>query len=672
MTPGTRFGPYEVAALIGVGGMGEVYRATDTNLKRHVALKVLPETFVGNADRLARFQREAEVLATLNDHNVAQIYGLERSGETTALVMELVDGPTLAERIAQGPLPVSEALNVAQQIASALEAAHERGIVHRDLKPGNIKLKADGTVKVLDFGIAKALDARAISGPQSTPLTTPAMTEAGIVLGTAAYMSPEQARGKPIDHRADIWAFGCVLYEMLTRKQAFGDIDVTGTLARVLEREADFAALPPTLAPAVRRTLQLCLQKDPKKRVADIRDARLGLEGSFDTAALQTAVSPSGRLAWIAAFAVAFLAAVALAVPALRYLRETPPPLPPETRVDIVTPATAAPTSFALSPDGRQIVFAATGEQGPELWLRSLGTGAVQRLPGTERAVFPFWSPDNRSIGFFADGALKRLDLGARAPQTLAAVSAGTGGAWNGDGVIVFAPSATSGPLMRVSATGGAATLVTRLGPQMAGHVGPHFLPDGHRFLFFVQGTPDGTGIYLGALDGSVSTRLTPADGAATYLPSGWLLWVRAGRLLVQRLDLAQPALVGQPVALADGVPTDTRFRSAISVSTSGLLAYRAGTGSKRQLTWVDRSGTTRERCRRRRQQPHHPASPLTRRQPGGRVSDRTRQLRSLAVGWSAPEPHHVRRGPRRLSGGGTRRQGGRVPIEPARLRRSL
>ncbi len=278
---GTRVGPYEIAALIGVGGMGEVYRATDTNLKRDVALKVLPASLVTDPNRLARLQREAELLAALNHPNVAHIYGLERSDGRTALVMELIEGLTLAERIAQGALPPNEAINVALQIVSALEAAHERGIVHRDLKPQNIKLKADGTVKVLDFGIAKALEARAISGPQPAALTSPSMTEAGVVLGTAAYMSPEQARGKPVDRRTDVWAFGCVLYEMLTGKRAFEGDDMTTTLARVLEREPDMRRLPSGLPPTVRTALELCLQKDPKKRVRDIGDVRLALEGEL-------------------------------------------------------------------------------------------------------------------------------------------------------------------------------------------------------------------------------------------------------------------------------------------------------------------------------------------------------------------------------------------------------
>jgi Tol biopolymer transport system component len=587
---GTRFGEYEVSSSLGSGGMGEVYRARDTNLKRDVALKTLPPAVANDADRLARFQREAEVLASLNHPNIAHIYGLERSEGTTALAMELIEGATLDERISQGRIPVEEALRIANQIADALEAAHERGIVHRDLKPSNIKLRPDGIVKVLDFGIAKALDTRGTTGPGPAALTTPAMTEAGFVLGTAAYMSPEQARGKAVDRRTDIWAFGCVLYEMLTGKPAFLGEDVTTTLAMVLQGSADLSALPRDVSASVRRTLELCFEKDARKRIADMHDVRLALAGAFEVAASATRSSdaPGGRRAWIAALAVAILAAVALAIPALRHLRETPPP---ETRVEIVTAATTDPTSFALSPDGRQIVFVASGPNGPQLWLRSLATATPQPMRGTEGAMYPFWSPNSRAIGFFAEGSLKRLDLGGGAPQVLASADNGSGGTWNRDDVIVFAPSLTSG-LMRISAAGGAATPVLPLGPRQSGHMGPHFLPDGFRFLFYALGGPEDIGIYIGALDGSVSTRLTPADGDAIFLPTGWLLWVRESALVAQRLDLTRLALTGGRLTLADGVLTDWRRRNGVSVTDTGLVAYRTGGGSRQQLTWLDRSGS--------------------------------------------------------------------------------
>jgi Tol biopolymer transport system component len=594
LTLGARYGAYAIAEVIGAGGMGEVYRATDTNLKRDVAIKVLPATFASDADRLARFQREAEVLASLNHSNIAHVYGLERNDGVTALAMELVDGPTLADRIARGPIPVEDAQGIALQIAAALEAAHARGIVHRDLKPANVKLRPDGVIKVLDFGIARVFETRAISGARAPSLTTPAMTQTGVVLGTAAYMSPEQARGKAVDPRADIWAFGCVLYEMLTAQPAFGGEDVTVTLARVLERGADLTALPAEVPAAIRQTLRLCLQKDPKKRIADIRDVRLALEGAFETPASEISASigrakHGGRWPWVAASAFAALVAAVLAVPALRHWRETPPVPPPETRLDIPTPATDDPNSFALSPDGRQIVFAATGENGPQLWLRSLAETSAQPLAGTERGWWPFWSPDSGAIGFFAEGALKRLNLDGGRPQTLAPATNGSGGTWNADGVIVFAPTMTT-PLMRVSATGGPVAAVTTLGLHL-GHNAPHFLPDGHRFLFFAAGGTDAAVIFLGAVDGSAPTRLAQSDGHAEYLPAGWLVWVRDGTLLAQRLDLEQRVLVGEPLTLANNLRVDARNHDSLSVSATGLIAYRTGAGSQRQLVWVDRSG---------------------------------------------------------------------------------
>ena len=330
LTPGTRLGPYEITALIGEGGMGRVWRAQHTALKRDDALKVLPDAFASDPGRLARFRREAQVLASLNHPNIAHVYGLEQADGVQALVMELVEGPTLADRIAQGPIPIDEALPIAKQIADALEAAHEQGIIHRDLKPANIKVRSDGTVKVLDFGLAKAMEPAAGSSPNlsmSPTITTPAMTRAGMILGTAAYMSPEQARGKTVDKRADIWAFGAVLYEMLTGTRAFGDEDVSITLSKILQREPNFDALPSTLPARVHQVLRVCLRKDPKQRVGDIRDVRLVLEGSFETTSPQTTASatlagPRGRLAWIAALAVAVGVIIALAVPAVRYLRE--------------------------------------------------------------------------------------------------------------------------------------------------------------------------------------------------------------------------------------------------------------------------------------------------------------------------------------------------------------
>ena len=592
---GTRLAHYEITSHLGTGGMGEVYQATDSKLGRSVAIKLLPEAFMHDADRAARFEREARVLASLNHPNIAAIHGLEESGGRKFLVMELVPGETLAERVRRGPIPVDEALEIAKQIAEALEAAHEseKTIIHRDLKPANVKVTPDGKVKVLDFGLAKAYEAQSASPSLSnSPTLSMAATMPGVILGTAAYMSPEQAKGRPVDRRTDIFAFGAVLYEMLAGRPAFDGDDVGGILARVIEREPDWSKLPPKLPPRIQELLRRCLEKDVHKRRRDAGELRIDIEQSLAEPLAATAVTTStrgSRMGWIA-FAAAVLVVSALAIPAMRYLRETPPP---ETRTELVTPATDQPTSFALSPDGGQIVFVASGDGSSRLWLRSLATTAAQPLAGTEGATLPFWAPDSRAIGFFAAGALKRLDLGGGAPQTLAPANSGRGGTWNADGVILFAPSQTT-PLMRVSATGGMATAVTTLGPQQASHRSPHLLPDGRRFLFYAQGAPDTSGIYLGALDGSAPTRLTAADSAGVFLPSGWLLWVRAGTLVAQRLDLAQVALTGEPLTLADGVVVDGFLRSAVSVAATGLVAYRTGAGSQRQLAWFDRSGTAR------------------------------------------------------------------------------
>ena len=596
LRPGARLGPYEITASIGAGGMGEVYRASDSNLKRAVAIKVLPSSVAVDADRLARFQREAEVLASLNHPNIAAIYGVERTGDFTALVMELVEGEDLSQRIARGAIPLDEALPIAKQIAEALESAHEQGIIHRDLKPANIKVRTDGTVKVLDFGLAKAMEPASASTAEAmnSPTLTARATHMGVIIGTAAYMAPEQARGKAVDRRADIWAFGAVLYEMLTGGRAFQGEDITDVLAAVVRAEPDWTRLPRDLSPTQLMFLRRCLQKDPKQRIGDIHDVRLALEGAFDTAAPSSALSlpsmtPRRPLPLIVGSGLAVLAAVALFVPAVRHLREASPP---ETRLDIVTPPTSQPASFALSPDGRQVVFVASDDKASRLWLRSLSTTDAQPLADTEGATRPFWSPDGRSIGFFAKSALKRLDLGGGAPQTLAPATNGSGGTWNADGVIVFAPSITS-PLMRVPAAGGASVAATTLGSGQFGHINPQFLPDGRRFLFTAGGAADVEGIYLGNLDGTVPVRLAPDLSMGVYTPSGLLLWVHAGALMAQRLDLGRVVLIGEPVTVAEGMGAGGETQS-VSVAATGVVAYRAGRAAQRQLTWFDRSGTAR------------------------------------------------------------------------------
>jgi eukaryotic-like serine/threonine-protein kinase len=448
LTPGTRLGVYEITAPLGEGGMGQVWRARDTKLDRDVAIKVLPEAFAHDAGRLARFTREAKTLATLNHTNIAHIHGLEESGGITALVMELVEGEDLSQRIARGAIPIDEALPIAKQIAEALEAAHEQGIIHRDLKPANIKVRADGTVKVLDFGLAKAMDPPAGSSPnvsQSPTITTPAMTQAGMILGTAAYMAPEQAKGKTVDKRADIWAFGAVLFEMLTGQRAFSGDGVAETLGNVINIEPAWEALLPATPVGIRSIVARCLVKDPRQRLRDMGDVRLALEGAFETAAplttASTTASSRGRWPWMAALAAVAALAIALAIPAARYLRETPQPAPPEMRLEITTPATDAPLEFALSPDGRSLVFVASDDGPSRLWLRRLDQTEATPLAGTEGGRLPFWSPDSRSIAFSTTTAatLSRLDIGGGTPQLLANLAgAATGGSWNADGTILF------------------------------------------------------------------------------------------------------------------------------------------------------------------------------------------------------------------------------------------
>jgi Tol biopolymer transport system component/tRNA A-37 threonylcarbamoyl transferase component Bud32 len=613
LDPGSRFGTYDVEALIGAGGMGDVYRATDTALKRRVALKVLSESFVGDPNRLARLQREAELLAALNHANIAHIYGIERSGGTTALVMELVEGDTLATRLAQGPLPPSDALGVALQIVAALEAAHEQRIVHRDLKPANIKVKSDGTVKVLDFGIAKALDARAISGSQPPVLTTPAMTEAGVVLGTAAYMSPEQARGKPVDKRADVWAFGCVLYEMLTGRPAFAGDDVTTTLARVLEREPDLGALPRGLAPGVRQALELCLQKDPKKRLRDIGDVRLALEGGLAAPAAPSAAAPAWRRAWpIAAalvvgalFAGAFLlwnqrppqtAAPAAALPVSRF---------------VITPPASAPLSnlagydVIISPDGKRIAYFSQDPAGSgrtQLYVRELDGLEARPIQGADASgagnLNPFFSPDGKWIAYRQPqkGIVRVSVEGAPSikladdPQTF------VGGDWGADDTIVYS---TGNDIWRMSAGGGGdkKSLTPHDEAQIVtGLASPTLLPGGRAVLF---GRIDGAVERVGVLDLTTGEQKILVEGGQnpTYVAAtGHLVFARGTTLMAAPFDAAELSLTGEPVALIQGVRHPSSQNAAdYALSQNGTLVYvpddgqMAGAGFA--VVWVDRAG---------------------------------------------------------------------------------
>jgi len=588
LTTGSRIGPYEIKSPLGEGGMGVVFRALDTKLHREVALKLLPDHFANDTDRLSRFQREAQVLASLNHPNIAQIYGLEDSASQRCIVMELVEGDTLADRLKRGPIPVDEALPIAVQIAAALEAAHEKSIIHRDLKPANIKLAPGGQVKVLDFGLAKAFENTDRQDLSSSPTLSLAATNAGMILGTAAYMSPEQTRGIEVDRRTDIFAFGCVLYEMLTGRQAFQGETVSDILATILKTEPDWSRLPEQTPASVRRLLRRCLQKDRSRRMKYAEDVRIEIEEARAEPERMDApiISRSReRLAWAVAVLVLFSVAVTLAILHLRAFPEAP-----EMRVDIVSPSTPDPMSFAISPDGQRVVFVASGDGPSRLWLRPLAAGTAQPLAGTEGASYPFWSPDSRSVAFFAASRLKRLDIGGGLPWELANAPTGRGGTWGPDGALLFAPS-NFGALFRVPAFGGEPVAVTRTDSVQFSHRFPQFLPGGRQFLFYANGTEEGRGIYIGSLDSPETTRLMSADTAGAYVRSGWLVFLRQGTLLARRFDPARRKLSGEAVTVADFVPFDAPVGiGAFSVSPT-VVAYRSGGPGRRQLTWFDRAG---------------------------------------------------------------------------------
>ena len=609
---GTRLSTYEITGTLGAGGMGEVYRAKDTALEREVAIKVLPESFATDANRVARFEQEAKTLASLNHPNIAHIYGLERSEATTALVMELVEGPTLADRIAQGPLPPDEALHVAMQIVDALEAAHARGIVHRDLKPANIKLTPDGTVKVLDFGIAKALDVRPTSGPQAPALTTPAMTQAGIVLGTAAYMAPEQARGKAVDQRADIWAFGCVLYEMLTGQPAFGGEDVTITLARVLERDTNLGSLPHALSPAVKHTIKLCLAKDPGQRLHAMGDVRLALEGRLESELPRAAAQAhSPRSFWRRALpTTAAVIATGLVVGAAVWLATRPAPRP-VNRFDYLVPTDqtfrgGGRPVFALSPDGRNFVY----NTSRGLFVRSLDQLDARVISGTEETMNgPFFSADGQSVGYAAlQGSqpgssagvavvLKRVFLKGAASVVICSIKDNLNGAtWEPDGTILFGQS---DGIYRVSANGGVPERVIPTESQGEILYGPSLLPASDSVLVSRKvKTPDWDMAEIDAysLSSGKRTVLVQRGTDARYLPTGHLVYVLGNTLFGVAFDAKTLTVSGSPVPLVQSVGRasgNATGAANLGVSDDGTLAYLTATSDARKSTvvWVDRDG---------------------------------------------------------------------------------
>jgi Tol biopolymer transport system component len=600
---GRAVGSYDVRAVLGAGGMGHVYLAHDTKLHRDVALKVLPELFATDLGRLARFKREAQLLASLNHPNIAAIYGFEEgtvvgagfSRLGGALVLELVEGPTLADRIAQGPIPLDEALHIARQIAEALEAAHEHGVIHRDLKPANIKVRPDGTVKVLDFGLAKALPPD-VADVASVDL---ARTARGVILGTVPYMAPEQARGRETDGRADIWAFGVVLYEMVTGRSPFAADSLAETVGAVLYKEPDWGRVPDRLQSLLRR----CLEKDADRRPQTIADVRSGLaEPSSSTHARR------GRRMWPASAAMAGVAAaVALAVV---YFDGTPPGGVYPVRFQIAAPPQSTfGNYFVVSPDGRHVAFLASDPTGRRtIWVHSLESGESRPLPraGDLSASSIIWSGDSRFIGFVGGrGTLSKIDINGGRVQAIGDVPEGWGGgAWNRDDVIVLGQA--EGGLLRLSGAGGAPTLLTRLDPsrQEVGHGGPRFLPDGRHFIYSrASRIPDYTALYVGSVDAGPDEQpaqpLLVTDSRPAYAPSsdpdrGYLLAVREGVLLAYPFDNRRLTLAGDPVPIADGVgavgngPVSI---ASVSASGNGVLAYRRAERVDGIPVWVDRDG---------------------------------------------------------------------------------
>jgi serine/threonine protein kinase len=589
---GRHLGPYEILSLLGAGGMGVVYRARDTKLQREVAIKVLPDAVAADPDRIARFAREARLLAALNHPHIATVYGLEEGDGVSALVLELVEGETLAERLSRGPLASTDAIAIAKQIVDGLEAAHDHGIIHRDLKPSNIKLRSDGTIKILDFGLAKVLAATGVDG-DSALMHRSSPTLVGLVTGTPAYMSPEQAQGHPVDTRTDVWAFGCVFYEMLTGKRAFAVTNVGETFAAVMGAEPSWDELPSNMPPGVRSLLRRCLQKNAARRLRHIADARFHLEDTVSDSDDRPPIAPRTRTAlerslWAACVLVAVGAGVAGGL----WWAGRAPLETKEAHLEINTPPTRDWTSLAVSPDGTKVAFVGIAEGSPRLWVRLMNAASADPLKGTDNAAFPFWSPNSRSIGFFADGQLKRIDIDSGALQVIGPAAA-LGGTWNQEGTILF--SADSGaPLFSISDEGQNRTQVTRVSLEANSPRFPHFLPDGRHFLFHTIGTE--AGIYLaqlGALDRNPPRRLIPDAQAPTYASSGHLFFVRQGTLFAQPFDADQLKLTGDARSIAERVVLTTEPGSAaLSVSQAGHVVYRTGSsGAQHEFVWFDRSG---------------------------------------------------------------------------------
>jgi Tol biopolymer transport system component len=602
LSAGTRLGPYELLAPVGAGGMGEVYRAKDTRLDRTVAVKVLPAHLSSSPESRQRFEREAKTISQLSHPHICALYDVGREGETEYLVMEYLEGETLSDRLLKGALPFEQVLRYGIEIADALDKAHRQGIVHRDLKPGNVMMTKSG-VKLLDFGLAKAVaPAGKTSGAALTALPTQAganLTQEGTILGTFQYMAPEQLEGKEADARTDIFAFGCVLYEMATGQKAFSGKSQASLISSIMGSEPPpVSTVSPMTPPAFDRVLRTCLAKDPDDRWQTAHDVMLELKWVAEGGSAAGLPAPvvarrrNRERLWMVASAVLGIATIFLAVRSFRPSTSGTRPV----RLSLLPPANAAyesMTTMAVSPDGRRIAFVGrAADDKRSLWVRDLDALKPRPLAGTEGATLPFWSPDNRFLGFFAEGKLKKIDASGGPPQVLAAAAFPGGGTWNRDGVIVFTPNIFD-PLYRVSASGGTAVPVTKLGPREEAHRSASFLPDGRHVVFMADArrTEDHR-IKIADLDSGKVQDLFGAVSSVAFAQPGFILFVRAGSLLAQPFDPKRLRLAGEPLVVGESVTESgaTNHQFEFSVSESGVLAYRSA-DPRSQLTWVDRNG---------------------------------------------------------------------------------